>query len=92
MTAVATLDKVTKRYGKQAAVNEVTLELGSGQCIALVGHNGAGKTTLIKMMLGLTHPTSGRIRVLGKTRSRVAGSRPGWRSAICRRASPFRPR
>ena len=66
MSAVATLDKVTKRYGKQAAVNEVTLELERGQCIALVGHNGAGKTTLIKMMLGLTRPTSGQICVLGE--------------------------
>jgi Cu-processing system ATP-binding protein len=66
MTAVVTLDSVTKRYGKEAAVNEVTLELDRGQCIALVGHNGAGKTTLIKMMLGVTHPTSGRIRVLGE--------------------------
>jgi Cu-processing system ATP-binding protein len=75
MTAVATLDKVTKRYGKQAAVNEVTLELGSGQCIALVGHNGAGKTTLIKMMLGLTHATSGRIRVLGEDPLSQGGQR-----------------
>ena len=66
MTALVQLDKVTKRYGKQAAVNEVTLEFGEGQCIALVGHNGAGKTTLIKMMLGLTHATSGQIRVLGE--------------------------
>ncbi len=66
MTAVVLLDGVTKRYGTEAAVNEVTLELKRGQCIALVGHNGAGKTTLIKMMLGLTHPTSGRIRVLGE--------------------------
>jgi hypothetical protein len=75
MTAVATLDKVTKRYGKQAAVNEVTLELGSGQCIALVGHNGAGKTTLIKMMLGLTHATAGRIRVLGEDPLSQGGQR-----------------
>ena len=75
MTTVATLDKVTKRYGAQAAVNEVTLEFGRGQCIALVGHNGAGKTTLIKMMLGLTHPTSGVVRVLGEDPLSRAGQR-----------------
>jgi Cu-processing system ATP-binding protein len=66
MTTTVVLDKVTKRYGAQAAVNAITLEFARGQCIALVGHNGAGKTTLIKLMLGLTHPTSGRIRVLGE--------------------------
>jgi Cu-processing system ATP-binding protein len=64
MNATVRLDDVTKRYGAQAAVNAITLEFAPGQCIALVGHNGAGKTTLIKLMLGLTRPTSGRIRVL----------------------------
>ena len=66
MTALVELEKVTKRYGARAAVNDLTLEFGEGQCIALVGHNGAGKTTLIKLMLGLTRATSGRIRVLGE--------------------------
>src|SRR5262249_59595 len=66
MSALVQLERVTKRYGAQAAVNDLTLEFEAGQCIALVGHNGAGKTTLIKMMLGLTHPTSGRVRVLGE--------------------------
>ena len=64
---------LTKRYGKHAAVSEVTLEFGSGQCIALVGHNGAGKTTLIKLMLGLAHPTAGRVRVLGEDPLTAAG-------------------
>jgi Cu-processing system ATP-binding protein len=66
MTATVRLDDVTKRYGAQSAVDGITLEFAQGQCIALVGHNGAGKTTLIKLMLGLTYPTSGRIRVLGE--------------------------
>ncbi len=75
MTALVQLDKVTKRYGAQAAVNELTLEFGEGQCIALVGHNGAGKTTLIKLMLGLTHATAGRVRVLGENPLSRAGQR-----------------
>jgi Cu-processing system ATP-binding protein len=66
MNATVRLDDVTKRYGAQAAVNAITLEFAPGQCIALVGHNGAGKTTMIKLMLGLTRPTSGLIRVLGE--------------------------
>ena len=75
MTALVELEEVTKRYGAHAAVNDLTLEFGAGQCIALVGHNGAGKTTLIKLMLGLTHPSSGRVRVLGEDPLSGAGQR-----------------
>jgi len=75
MTATVLLESVTKRYGTQAAVDAVTLEFAEGRCIALVGHNGAGKTTLIKLMLGLTHPTAGRVRVLGEDPLSHAGQR-----------------
>ncbi|MGQ9366677.1 ABC transporter ATP-binding protein [Azospirillum sp. ST 5-10] len=57
---------VTKRYGAQTAVRGVDLALEAGECVALVGHNGAGKSSLIKLMLGLTTPSEGRIRVLGE--------------------------
>lgn len=56
---------VTKRYGETEAVRGVDLTLAPGECVAMVGHNGAGKSSLIKLMLGLTTPTEGRIRVLG---------------------------
>jgi Cu-processing system ATP-binding protein len=56
---------VGKRYGTTEAVRDVTVGFGEGECVALVGHNGAGKTTLIKLMLGLTRPTAGTLRVLG---------------------------
>lgn len=56
---------VSKRYGRQEAVRAVDLTLLEGECIALVGHNGAGKSSLIKLMLGLTHPTAGKLSVLG---------------------------
>jgi Cu-processing system ATP-binding protein len=65
MTAIAELDGVTKRYGAVAAVQHVSLKLEPGETVALVGHNGAGKTTLFKLMLGLSRPSAGRIRVLG---------------------------
>lgn len=55
---------VSKHYGDVVAVQNVTLNLSSGECIALVGHNGAGKSTLIKMILGLIRPGSGTARVL----------------------------
>jgi Cu-processing system ATP-binding protein len=67
------LKSVTKRYGTTAAVDAVTLDLAAGQTVALVGHNGAGKTTLFKLMLGLTRPTAGEIRVLGEDPGTGAG-------------------
>ena len=73
MTTAISIDKVAKHYGKAAALREVSLELGEGQTVALVGHNGAGKTTLFKLMLGLTRPTAGSIRVLGEDPQTPAG-------------------
>lgn len=65
MTGNVVLEQVTKSYGKVDAVKKVSLSLGEGEIVALVGHNGAGKTTLIKIMLGLVRPTAGSVRVLG---------------------------
>ncbi|MGQ7793763.1 ABC transporter ATP-binding protein [Faunimonas sp. B44] len=65
MNALVSLRDVTKRYRSVTAVEGVSLELGAGEVVALVGHNGAGKTTLIKMMLGLIRPSEGAVTVLG---------------------------
>jgi Cu-processing system ATP-binding protein len=65
VTAAISLEGVCKQYGALAAVRDVTLELGDGHTVALVGHNGAGKTTLFKLMLGLTRCSAGTLRVLG---------------------------
>ena len=59
------LQNLVKRYGDKLVVDDVSLSVNSGECLLLVGHNGAGKTTLMKLMLGLTRPTQGRVRVLG---------------------------
>ncbi len=67
------LKSVRKQYGPSVAVEDVSLDLPEGQTVALVGHNGAGKTTLFKLMLGLTRPTSGLIRVLGEDPGTGAG-------------------
>lgn len=63
--SVIDLQAVGKRYGTHQAVSDVSFALPQGCCLALLGHNGAGKTTLMKLMLGLTRATSGRIAVLG---------------------------
>jgi Cu-processing system ATP-binding protein len=65
VTVIVELEHVVKRYGTIAAVDDVSLKLEPGETVALIGHNGAGKTTLFKLMLGLSRPTSGHIRVLG---------------------------
>lgn len=55
--------KVSKYFGKLRALNEVSLELSSGNCYALIGPNSSGKTTLIKSLLGMIVPDSGEISV-----------------------------
>lgn len=62
---VIDLQSVSKRYGSETVVSEVELKVQPGECIVLVGHNGAGKTSLMKLMLGLTRPSSGTVEVLG---------------------------
>ena len=56
---------LTKKYGTQIAVNNLTLEIGEGEVFGFLGPNGAGKTTTLLMFLGLTEPTSGKVRVIG---------------------------
>ncbi len=59
------IENVSKSYGEVHSVQGVSLHLNEGERVALLGHNGAGKTTLMRMALGLTPLTSGRIQVLG---------------------------
>jgi Cu-processing system ATP-binding protein len=71
---------VAKHYRDAEAVRGVDLSAGQGEYLALVGHNGAGKTTLVKLMLGLTRPTAGSVRVLGV--NPVSGNAVALRRAI----------
>jgi ABC-2 type transport system ATP-binding protein len=58
-------DGLTKKYGTQIAVNNLTLQIREGEIFGFLGPNGAGKTTTLLMFLGLTEPTSGKVRVIG---------------------------
>ncbi len=58
--------KLTKKYGKDFAVNNVDLELKQGDIYGLVGKNGAGKTTILRMISGLSIPTSGEIELFNE--------------------------
>jgi ABC-2 type transport system ATP-binding protein len=63
-TPVIEARDLVKRYGSTSAVDGIDLALHQGEILGLLGPNGAGKTTTILMLLGLTDPTSGEIRVL----------------------------
>jgi lipooligosaccharide transport system ATP-binding protein len=56
-------EQASKRYGGKLAVDALDLDVEKGQCFGLLGPNGAGKTTALKMIYGVTPPTSGRVLV-----------------------------
>jgi ABC-2 type transport system ATP-binding protein len=58
-------EKLRKVYGERAAVKGLTLQVLQGEVFGFLGPNGAGKTTSMKMLLGLTRPTSGKAQLLG---------------------------
>jgi len=60
------LENVTVRFGGLTAVNDVSLAIGTGDVIGLVGANGAGKTTLFNAISGLVRPNSGKILFNGQ--------------------------
>ena len=65
MDAIKTVD-LTKKYKDLTAVDGLNLTVRQGELMSLLGVNGAGKTTTIKMLTGLTKPTSGEAYLLGK--------------------------
>jgi ABC-2 type transport system ATP-binding protein len=58
-------EELTKIYGSQVAVNHLNLQICEGEIFGFMGPNGAGKTTTLLMFLGMTEPTSGKVRVCG---------------------------
>ena len=60
------VDNVVKSFGTLRALNGVSLRVRQGEIYGLLGPNGSGKTTLIRMVVGLVHPDSGTVTVLGK--------------------------
>lgn len=58
--------ELTKRYGRTTAVDGLSLSIGAGEVYGFLGLNGAGKSTTIRMLLGMTRPTGGSVRLFGR--------------------------
>jgi ABC-2 type transport system ATP-binding protein len=65
MDAVIQTEKLTKRFGDFIAANEITLEVFKGEIFGFLGANGAGKTTAMRMLCGLSTPSSGKATIAG---------------------------
>ncbi len=66
---------LTKKYGKQVALDSANMEVHRGDIYGLIGRNGAGKTTMMKIICGLTNPTSGEFEIFGKSGTEVEKER-----------------
>jgi len=66
MAVCVSMNRVTKRYGGKVAVNQLSLELETGEVMGLLGPNGAGKSTTLAMLAGLVRPDEGVISLFGR--------------------------
>src|SRR5947199_4725205 len=78
-TAAATLAVKTvelrKTFGRTVALAGLTMTVPRGEVFGFLGPNGAGKTTAVKLLLGLLKPTSGKGRLIGRTRDALGAGR-----------------
>ena len=70
-------DRVTKSFGGTHALRRVTLRVGRGEIVALLGENGAGKSTLIKTLGGIHRPDTGAVLIDDVPCAHVAGKAGG---------------
>ena len=77
MSTVLQTNTLTKVYGKTAVVDHISLRLEKGDIYGLIGRNGAGKTTLMKMICGISVPTSGSYMFFGEENNKKTLARVG---------------
>jgi ABC-2 type transport system ATP-binding protein len=75
---IVELDEVTKRFGRQLAVDRLSLTIPRGSIYGFIGPNGSGKTTTMRMILRIYQPESGRVTVLGRDEGETADDRLGY--------------
>src|SRR5580693_9475498 len=89
MASVVLSESLTKRFGKLTAVDDLSFTLEAGTITGFLGPNGAGKTTTLRMLLGLSAPTSGSSLVLGKPY--IALNHPALSVGAVLEATDFHP-
>lgn len=67
MDYIMTTEGLTKIYGSKAAAEDINIHIREGEVYGLIGRNGAGKTTIMRMLSGLSNPTSGSFTMFGKS-------------------------
>lgn len=60
------VDALSRSYGRLVALEELTLRVGPGECVALIGANGSGKSTALRTIAGLLVPSGGSVRIAGR--------------------------
>jgi ABC-2 type transport system ATP-binding protein len=76
--AIVELDRVSKTYDGRVAVSDLSLRIDPGMMFGLLGPNGAGKTSSIRMIIGITLPDTGTVRLFGKPFNRELLRRVGY--------------
>jgi ABC-2 type transport system ATP-binding protein len=75
---IVEIDSISKAYGDKVAVDKLSLNIAAGTMYGLLGPNGAGKTSSIRMMIGMTLPDSGSVKLFGKPFDRRALEQVGY--------------
>lgn len=78
MSTAISVNQVSKSYGEFVAVNNLSLEVKTGSIFGLLGPNGAGKTTTMRMIVNITMPDSGQIKLFGQPMSAKLQERVGY--------------
>lgn len=89
MDVAVACSRVTRRFGHVFALRNVTFEATTGTVFGVLGANGAGKTTLLEVLAGLQKPTSGTVRILGKTREEDHLGVKGRVALLSARTAPY---
>lgn len=71
MNYILTTENLTKTYGKKDAAKDINIHIREGEIYGLIGRNGAGKTTVMRMISGLSRPTSGSYKIHGEHKNGV---------------------
>jgi spermidine/putrescine ABC transporter ATP-binding subunit len=69
------VDSIRKEFGRLVALGDVSFQVRHGEFLTLLGPSGCGKTTLLRIIAGLEHPTSGRVRIDGRDVTRIPPER-----------------